>query len=105
MDYCSAVTPPSICLISIQTSYDCTNYSEDISIKLVTPNLRDEDGKDESNSNNTLHAAVIEAATPSRTQQAKEPKDEWCNIEEESKCFWDEGQEYSMNEIFLVIFG
>ena len=59
-------------------------------MKLVTPNLRNEDGEDESNSNNTLHDAVIEATTPIRTQQAEEAKDEWCNIEEESKCFRDE---------------
>ncbi|KAE8008080.1 hypothetical protein FH972_004627 [Carpinus fangiana] len=81
-------------------SSSCTNYSKDISIKLVTSNLRNEDGEDEW-SNNTLHVAETEAttATPSSTQQAEEAKDEWYNIEQESSDSWDLGYKYSTNEI------
>ncbi|XP_059445498.1 dehydration-responsive element-binding protein 2A-like [Corylus avellana] len=62
LDDCSATTPSSICLAAILRSSGCTNYFEDISMKLVTPNLKNENGKDEWSSN-TLHAAEIEAAT------------------------------------------
>jgi hypothetical protein len=89
---CSTATP---------ASSSCTNYSEDKSMKLVITNLRNKDGEDEL-SNNTLHAAEIEAAaaTPSSTQQAEEANDEWCNIEQEASGFWDLGQEYSLNEMW-----
>ncbi|XP_059446331.1 dehydration-responsive element-binding protein 2A-like [Corylus avellana] len=81
---CSATTTPSsICLTTTSGNSGSTNYSEDISMKLVTPNLRNEDEEDEWSSN-ILHAAVTEvaaAATPSSTQQAEEANDEWSSEE------------------------
>ena len=98
---CSATTPLSFCSIATPASSSCTNYSEDISMKLVTPNLRNKDGEDE-RSNNTLHVAEIEAtAVTPGMQQAEEANDEWYNIEQESSDFWDLGQEYSTNEIWF----
>ncbi|KAB8903393.1 hypothetical protein FH972_026799 [Carpinus fangiana] len=72
-----------------------------ISIKIVFPNLRNEDEEDEWSSN-TLNAAVTKADvdTPNSTQQVEEGNDEWCNIEQESSGFWDLGQEYSTNEMW-----
>ncbi|KAE8008116.1 hypothetical protein FH972_004659 [Carpinus fangiana] len=108
-DDCSATTPSSFCSTTSASS-DFTNYSEDISIKLVTPNLRNKNGEDEWSSN-TLNAAVTEvaaavtevaAAIPSSTQQVEEANDEWCNIEQESSNFWDLGQEYSTNEMWSL---
>lgn len=114
-DYGSATTPSSISLPATPAYSDSTttsNYSEvfsvaeDINMMLVPPNLSNEVGEDESRSN-TLHAAVPEAAItiPSSTLQP-EAKDGCCNIEEESNgiinCLWDDGQEYSTNEMFSV---
>ena len=100
-NYCSTTTPSSFCSTTTLASSDFTNYSEDINIKLVTPNLGNKDEEDEWSSN-TLNVAITEpaTATPSSTQQAEEASDEWCNMEQESISFWDLGQEYSTNEMW-----
>ncbi|XP_059436079.1 dehydration-responsive element-binding protein 2A-like [Corylus avellana] len=77
-------------VIDVTLSYDkAAIYKHEA----CTPNLRNEDGEDE---------AVTEAAIPSTMQQVEEANDERYSIEEESKCLWDEVQEYSMNEMWSL---
>jgi hypothetical protein len=71
-DGCSATTPSSFCSTATPASSDFTNYSEDINIKLVSPNLRNEDEEDEWSSN--LNATVTKADVAHQIVHSKHKK-------------------------------